>query len=212
MDKYLVASQSLPQFAAYFFAWWNAWVIGSEYAARYNNVDFTHKVFWTVYGLCVVGMLMHTGGGIDGTNAAAFCFSCAGVHVVVGGMTLRVALQVDDARVSGLWHGSCMLTMALLWGLGGLDGNTRRRTWCWLLSVVAEPLTSVTFLLRFKAHLVPITRQYAINKFAIICVLALGSFVAAAVGGVDPSTFAPEDRGSVRLACFFGFVLFMNFK
>jgi len=27
--------------------------VGSEYAARYNNVDFTHKLFWTVYGSAV---------------------------------------------------------------------------------------------------------------------------------------------------------------
>ena len=38
VDKYLVFEQSLPKFLAYFSAWWTVWVLGSEYAARYNNV------------------------------------------------------------------------------------------------------------------------------------------------------------------------------
>jgi len=112
VDKYLVATQSIPLFLAYFFAWWSAWVLGSEYASRYNNVDFTHKIFWTMYGMGVVGMLMHTGGGVDGPNAYGFCCSIAGVNVFVGTMTLRVALAVPEARVSGLWHSSFMFLMA----------------------------------------------------------------------------------------------------
>lgn len=82
----------------------------------------------------------------------------------------------------------------------------------WTLATLVEPLSSATFLLRFQAHLVPITKPYSINKFGIICVLALGAFVAAAVGGVDPSAFGDHERPSVRVACFLGFVLFMNFK
>jgi low temperature requirement protein LtrA len=62
VDKYLVADQSLVDFAAYFFAWWYAWILGSEYASRYNNVDFTHNLFWMVYGGGVALMLEHTGG------------------------------------------------------------------------------------------------------------------------------------------------------
>jgi hypothetical protein len=42
------------------------WVVGSEYAARYNNVDFTHKLFWTVYGSAV-----KRGGG-GGSSSALF--------------------------------------------------------------------------------------------------------------------------------------------
>lgn len=44
--------------------------MGSEYAARYNNVDFTHKLFWTVYGSAV---------GVGGCRAVFFVIlkSCA---------------------------------------------------------------------------------------------------------------------------------------
>ena len=41
---------------------------------------------------------------------------------------------------------------------------------------------------------------------------ALGAFVAAAVGGVDPSTHPTGDRAAVRTACALGVLLFMNFK
>jgi hypothetical protein len=210
VDKYLVVSQSASLFMCYFWAWWGAWVLGSEYASRYNNVDFTHKIFWTVYGMGVVGMLMHTGGGVDGPNAHGFCMSIAGVNFFVGAMTLRVALNVPEAKMSGLWHGFWMLTMAALWALAAVHVEGR---WVWwTLAVLVEPLSSATFLLRFQEHLVPITKQYSINKFATICVLALGAFVAAAVGGVDPSSYNDQQRPAVRNACFLGFVLFMNLK
>jgi len=185
-------------------------VIGSEYASRYNNVDFTHKIFWTCYGQMAVGMLMHTGGGLWGPNAHGFCLSCAGIHAVVGLMTLRIALHVEEARFSGFWHSGFMLLMTFLWVLAAVFPESRG-LW-WGLAVATEPLSSSAFLLFFQKHLVPITKQYAVNKFAIICVLALGSFVAAAVGGVDPSSFNEEQKAWVQIACFFGLVLFMMFK
>jgi hypothetical protein len=83
--------------AAYFFAWWSAWVIGSEYASRYSNVDFTHMVFWSLYGLMCANMLMHTNHGVQGPNAYGFCLSCAGIHAVSTRESFSISAQEQSA-------------------------------------------------------------------------------------------------------------------
>jgi hypothetical protein len=125
-------------------------------------------------------------------------------------MTLRVALYVPEAKVSGCWHGGWMLMMTNVWVMAAVLPSARG--FCWGLAVALEPISSTLFLLKYQQHLVPITKQYQVNKFAIICVLALGSSVAAAVGGVDPSQFSDTDKPWVEISSFFGFVQFMMFK
>ena len=198
---------------AYFFSWWMAWIIGSEYAARYNNVDFTHKIFWMMYGVGVVGMLMHTSGGISGPNGSMFCASTAFVCACVACMTLRLALYVERARFSGLWHGGFLVLAVLAWLAAAATppSSSVRRFW-WTVACLVEPLSSGCFLLFFQEHHVPIAQAYQVNKFTTICVLALGAFVASATGGVDPSSWPPLDRSSVRCACGLGFMLFINLK
>jgi len=210
VDKYLVKDQSIVSFLAYFFAWWSAWVIGSEYACRYNNIDFTHKLFWVVYGGGVALMLEHTGGGTNGVNAAWFCFSCAFVSGFVGLMTLRVSFYIPEAKFSALWHGTFMQIVAAFWILAGIS-ETHRGLW-WSLAIVVERANSAVFLLMFTPHVVPISQPYTINKFSIICVLALGAFVAAAVGSVDPGSWPEESRLAVRGASMLAFAIFINFK
>ena len=101
--------------------------------------------------------------------------------------------------------------MAWLWAAKSPAHSSARPGW-WAVGCLIEPISSGTFLLRFQRYLVPIARQYQVNKFSTICVLALGAFVASATGGVDPSAWPEKDRDSVRGACLLGFVLFLSLK
>jgi hypothetical protein len=128
-------------------------------------------------------------------------------------MTLRLALSVDRARVSGLWHGGFLSLTTVAWlaaaashpgqgagesegggGGGGSGGGGGARPLWWAVACLVEPLSSGAFLLFFQQHLVPIAKPYQVNKFNTISVLALGAFVASATGGVDPSACKNQRR------------------
>ena len=97
MERYLIEQESVGLFLAYFLAFWNAWKVGGNYGLKYNNVDLTHKLFWTGYGLCVVGMLQHTAGGVNGSNAQGFAVSSAMLHVLIG---LQVCVQCSSLSLA----------------------------------------------------------------------------------------------------------------
>ena len=97
MERYLIEQESVGLFLAYFLAFWNAWKVGGNYGLKYNNVDLTHKLFWTGYGLCVVGMLQHTAGGVNGSNAQGFAVSSAMLHVLLG---LQVCVQCSSLSLT----------------------------------------------------------------------------------------------------------------
>lgn len=68
LDSYLVFDRDPYLFCLYFLAWYSAYKTGAEYALRYNDTDLTHKIFWSIYGFCCMGMLIHTSGGLIGAS------------------------------------------------------------------------------------------------------------------------------------------------
>ena len=96
VERYLVADRDIASFFCYFLAFWTAWSAGGRYASSYNNVDLAHKLFWTAYAMCVVGMLMHTGGGLGGENVGGFVAANVLLHLMLAN---QLATRVSPGAI-----------------------------------------------------------------------------------------------------------------
>lgn len=149
LDAYLVVNNDPATFCMYFFAWFSAYKNGAEYALRFNDDDLTHKIGWTLYGFCCMGMLIHTSGSIGGYNSSNFSFALFCCHVLVAIGQFRAALGIPAARFSATWKCVTLLTTACLWLVASVQLDRNRSSHneevlditarvAWVLSLVIE--------------------------------------------------------------------------
>ena len=227
---YLVVERDVVQYLLYFSAFWTAWTLSAEYAARYNDTDLVHKAFWAAYGACVVGMLMHTGGGVRGPNAGWFCGCNAAIALLVCAMHARVfasfvhrrlrAAATGDAAArreattvarSAAFHGAVYVAMAAAWATAAR--SERARVAAWTLAVLLEPVGEVAYAWAAGGDgLVPVSERYLVHKFESILVMQLSVNIITAAAAVDPSKFPARQRTTLRVAALSSYAHFVNFK
>ena len=219
---YLVIEEDMAQYALYFAAFWTAWTLGSEYGARYNDTDLLHKVFWAIYGMLIISMLMHTSGGIDGSNAPYFCLCNASISLLMFGMTARVSLAFNRREAgctvakSAAWHSCVYVLMALSWATAAYSGADRLRSArvaAWTLAVLLEPVGDVLWNCCVgESGLVPLSEKYLVSKFTGILIMQLSVNITAAAASCDPAFYPAHQRPALRIAALSCYVHFVNFK
>ena len=223
LDAYLVMNQDVGLFTMYFFAWFSAYKNGAEYALRYNDDDLVHKIFWTFYGFCCMGMLIHPSGDIGGRNSTNFAFALACLHVLLAIVQFRAAIGIPKASHSATWKGTTLVVTACLWLFVSIQLN---RSWAnddevdtvarvvWVLSIVTEWVSySVFFAWRGGRDMVKISEEYRITKYRTVCIMVLSAVLVGAANGVDPSKFSNDDEASAtRWMCLLAFLAFINLK
>jgi len=206
-------TEALLNFLLYFSAYWSAYRTGANYAVRYNNSDLSHKFFWTLYGLAVAGMLIHTDGGVQSTlNEKYFSRFSALVHFMIGLKNFHVAAYIEEIRTSATWHGVASLSACALWlviASGVDDGHLDGTASVIMAAVLVEPAT--TTIIDFLGYRVRGSENLAAQSCSGMYVSVLGAG-ASIITRLNPMSYGVEQRGNLRAAALLGFMIFINLK
>uniref|UniRef100_A0A7S3YVA2 Uncharacterized protein n=1 Tax=Lotharella globosa TaxID=91324 RepID=A0A7S3YVA2_9EUKA len=90
--------QTLPEFyhwARYYGIMISLWLSTCEYSSRFDNDDVAHKIFWSLYGIGILGMLMHVRGDEWSSNSSVFSLCLGWVYILLGTHWFRCALAIS---------------------------------------------------------------------------------------------------------------------
>mmetsp|Transcript_31918 Transcript_31918/g.77785 ORF Transcript_31918/g.77785 Transcript_31918/m.77785 type:complete len:494 (-) Transcript_31918:268-1749(-) len=185
---------ALVNWCQYFGVIVSLWLSTTDYSSRFDNDDLAHKLFWAMYGIGVLGILMHTTGGCMSTNAAYFSLCIGAVYGLLACHYFRNAIALPRCRfftsVLGFFHLSCTML-----GMLGYAFRSARPVTFWILAlayplslaiiVIATNLVAVFFFkgisfIEAKRKLdLPLHIEFHIARFSTFAMMVLGQLALA---------------------------------
>jgi len=172
---------------------------GPEYSSRFDNDDVSHKIFWSLYGVGILGLLMHVEGDPGSSNAPVFALCFAWQYMLLAGHWFRCAIAIKRARFHcGLIGVIMAIHMSIsLWAGSIQENNHTRNLLFWILAFgyPLELLSSVlvqaiaarcwypreAFLQSRKKLMIPLNNQFHIDRFSTLMLMVLAQVAKAVV-------------------------------
>lgn len=126
---------NLMEYIVYFLVVWTMWTTSTQYATRFHSDDMSHKVFFALYMIGLVGLAMHIQGGLHGSehhdNAVGFALSAAFIRFLTGCYGLRIGYYLPEKALGyGVWTGFVQFSAVFIW-LSTLVLDEQYRVYIW---------------------------------------------------------------------------------
>jgi len=226
----------LIHWAQYFGIVLSLWLSTAGYSSRFDNDDVVHKTFWSLYGVGVLGILMHSTGDLTSTNSNFFALFLSLIYFLLTLQWFRTGIHLPRCRFFCTIQGSIMLVYSLL----ALVASTayyypiqRRDDVFWVLCLGYPIEIFVTLLIQelgmvfMYPHLdyedarkevdLPLHIQFHIDRFKTLSMMVLGQLASAIAwhpeqgfGSVE-GLYASAGCGFISLVCLKIFIFDVDF-
>mmetsp|Transcript_16444 Transcript_16444/g.24779 ORF Transcript_16444/g.24779 Transcript_16444/m.24779 type:complete len:509 (-) Transcript_16444:143-1669(-) len=194
----LRAKQTIPtlfHYVQYIAITLSLWLSTAGYSSRFDNEDVQHKLFWSLYGVGVMGMLMHSTGDIESDNARYFSLCLAFVYATLAFQWIRSGVFLPRCRVY------CTMQTAFMAFLSGIayisyqEHILPRGLLFWILAVAYPIEIAFTVIWQEVAiHTLfkdldyddarrevdlPVHLQFHIDRFSTLTMMVLGQLAVA---------------------------------
>ncbi|GAB5358451.1 hypothetical protein AAMO2058_000458700 [Amorphochlora amoebiformis] len=170
------------------------WLSTADYSSRFDNDDLSHKLFWGLYGIGVLGMLMHCTGPPAGPNGPNFSLCISGVYLLLVLHYIRVVVYLPRCRIFVTTLLLCHLVCsAVAFAAAYTDEYREHLFWVLALSypwtvLILLTLTGITsrllypnldaFLARKRID-IPLHIEFHIGRFSSFIMMVLGQLAIA---------------------------------
>mmetsp|Transcript_11820 Transcript_11820/g.16511 ORF Transcript_11820/g.16511 Transcript_11820/m.16511 type:complete len:604 (+) Transcript_11820:185-1996(+) len=204
------------------------WLASAEYSSRFDNDDVTHKIFWSLYGVGLLGIMMHVEDGPQvPMNSVVFMIFLGWTYFLLALSWFRCAWSLPRCRFHCTTYG-CVMVLHMIVALAA--AKTRAYPWirgamfyylalayhlgaCILITsqiIGARVLyPNLSFAEARKILDLPLHIQFHIDRFSTLMLMVLGQVAKAVVW--RPSQIFGDSEG-LYVACGFAFVLLVCMK
>uniref|UniRef100_A0A7S0D2Y3 Uncharacterized protein n=1 Tax=Amorphochlora amoebiformis TaxID=1561963 RepID=A0A7S0D2Y3_9EUKA len=188
----------LYHYAQYIAITLSLWLTTAGYSSRFDNEDISHKIFWSVYGVGVLGLQMHSTGPLTSPNSVYFAFFLSLIYVILSFQWLMCGIALRRCRLYCLMQTVIMLVVAAIAFAASSTPNLDHRNrlfWTLGLSYPAEIVFSLiwqevaintvyrdmTYEEARKETDLPLHIQFHIDRFSTLTMMVLGQLAVAVV-------------------------------
>jgi low temperature requirement protein LtrA len=182
--------------------WW-AWVCFTVYADRFDSDDVVHRVVM-LCGMFAVGAMASVIPDAALGDTAPFAFTYAVIQLLVVALTVRVWLNIPEARpLMNVYLPAFTATACLM--LVSVAVPPPGRYWIWALALVIS--VGAPLVVRKRVERAPVHASHLPERVGLFTIIVLGETVVAVVIGTSSVEWSIESGVVASL----GFVLAAGF-